>query len=54
MYQAQKAEASSDDSDEEADLRPHCLQGYGESTGSESDLPDPHAADVYGNVCDFD
>ena len=33
--------------DEEADLQPHCLQGYGGSSGSESDLPEPTA----GGVC---
>ena len=27
-------------SDEEADLMPHCLQGYGQSSSSEEDLPD--------------
>ena len=34
------------DSDEEADLQPHCLQGYGGASGSESDLPEPSAAGV--------
>ena len=38
---------SASSSDEEADLQPHCLQGYGESNGSESDLPDISGGHVY-------
>ena len=42
-------------SDEEADLQAHCLQGYGDTSGSESDLPEPTAAAVCGGLAaDFD
>jgi len=34
-------------SDEEADLQAHCLQGYGDTSGSESDLPEP----TVGGLC---
>ena len=34
-------------SDEEADLQAHCLQGHGDTGGSESDLPDISV----GGVC---
>ena len=45
---------SASSSDEEADLLPHCRQGYEGSTGSESDLPEIPGGEVsYGNACDF-
>ena len=46
---------SASSSDEERDLMPNCLQGYGESSGSESDLPDISSlGGVYGNAVDFE
>ena len=35
------------DSDEETDVQAHCLHGYGGTSGSESDLPEP----TVGGVC---
>ena len=41
-------------SDEEADLQAHCLQGYGDTSGSESDLPDTSVGGVCtGTAVDF-
>ena len=45
---------SASSSDEEADLQANCLQGYGESSGSESDMPDIAVGDVCaGTAVDF-
>ena len=42
------------DSDEEADLQAHCLQGYGDTSGSESDFPDTSVGGVCtGTAVDF-
>ena len=54
IEQLERGIYSASSSDEEADLLPHCRQGYEESSGSESDLPEIPGGEVsYGNACDF-
>ena len=53
--QLERGADSVSEDDEEANLQPHCLQGYGGSSGSESDLPEPTGGAVSGGwAADFE